>query len=219
MTDLTLVIGNRNYSSWSLRPWILLRHLGLPFREVRLALDSPEFEAEIGRYSPTRRVPVLIDGALAVWESSAIMEYLSELAGGAGWPSGSQARAIARAACAEMHAGFAALRSGYPMNVRARDRRVPMTAALAASVRRIDALWTDCRQRYGAGGPWLFGAYSAADAMYLPVAFRFRTYGMQGLGPIAASYVASALEDPLVIPWVNAAEAEPETIPGDEVGR
>jgi len=218
VTDLTLVVGNRNYSSWSLRPWILLNHLGLPFREVRLALDTPEFEAHVGRYSPTRRVPVLVDGELAVWESIAILEYLSELAGGAGWPADRAARALARAACAEMHAGFAALRSAYPMNIRARNRRVPTTAALEASVRRVDALWSECRERYGVGGPWLFGAYSAADAMFLPVAFRFQTYGTHGLGPLARGYMASALADPLVEPWVSAAEAEAETIASEELG-
>jgi len=218
VTDLTLVIGNRNYSSWSLRPWILLGHLGLPFREIRLPLDTPEFEAEIGRYSPSRRVPVLVDGSLVVWESSAILEYLSELAGGAGWPAGRAARAIARAVCAEMHAGFAALRAAYPMNIRARNRRVPMTVTLDAAVRRVDALWTDCRQRYGADGPWLFGGYSAADAMYLPMAFRFQTYGTDGLGPVARAYVAATLADPLVVPWVNGAATEPETIPSEEVG-
>jgi glutathione S-transferase len=219
VAELTLVIGNRNYSSWSLRPWILLRHLGLAFREIRLPLDTPEFAAEIGRYSPTRRVPVLIDGALAVWESTAILEYLSELAGGAGFPAERAARATARAACAEMHAGFGALRSGYPMNIRARVRRVPITAALGEDIRRIDALWSDCRQRHGSGGPWLFGAYSAADAMYLPVAFRFQTYGTDGLGPVARRYLASALADPLVGPWVRGAHAEPETIAHAEVGR
>ena len=142
MSDLTLVIGNRNYSSWSLRPWILIQHLGLNCREIRLALDTPTFAAEVSRYSPTRRVPVLVDGTLSVWESTAILEYISELAGGRGWPSDRSARAIARAATAEMHAGFVPLRNAYPMNIRARGRRVAMTAELAASIARLDALWT-----------------------------------------------------------------------------
>ena len=219
MPDLTLVVGNRNYSSWSLRPWILMQHLGLACREVRIALDTPTFHAEVARYSPTRRVPVLIDGDLTVWESVAILEYLSELGGGRGWPAESAARAVARAITAEMHAGFAALRAEYPMNIRARGRKVPMTAPLAASIARIDELFTDCRRRFGSAGPWLFGTYSAADAMYLPVAFRFNTYGTAGLGPIAREYVATAVADPLAEPWVRAAGAEPETIEREEFGR
>ncbi len=219
MTDLTLVIGNRNYSSWSLRPWILIQHLGLACREIRLVLDTPAFAAEVGRYSPTHRVPVLIDGALTVWESTAILEYLSDLKGSAGWPADRAARAIARAVTAEMHSGFAALRSGYPMNIRARDRRVPANATLSAAIARIDALFADCRERFGAAGPWLFGSYSAADAMYLPVAFRFQTYGLEGLGGAARAYVATAVGDPLVAPWVRAAVDEPEIIEHEEVGR
>ena len=219
MSNLTLVIGNRNYSSWSLRPWILLKHLELPFREIRLVLDTAEFKANIGRYSPTGRVPVLLDGELAVWESVAILEYLSELGGGAGWPHDRVARATARAVAAEMHAGFAALRSGYPMNIRARDRHVPMTAALAEAIARLDQLWSDCRERFGAGGPWLFGRYSAADAMYLPVALRFRTYGTEGLNTVARDYVSTAVADPLLASWLAAATAETETIEHEEVGR
>lgn len=217
MPPLTLVIGNRNYSSWSLRPWILLRHLGIAFDEVRLPLDTPEFDAKIGRWSPSRRVPVLVDGELRVWESLAIAEYAVEKAG-RGWPADPAARAVARAVSAEMHAGFQALRSAYPMNVRARNRRVPTTPALAASIRRMDELWTACRTRHGAGGPWLFGEYSVADAMYAPVAFRFRTYGTAGLGPVSLAYVATVLEDPLLQPWIAAAEAETERVAADEAG-
>jgi glutathione S-transferase len=154
-----------------------------------------------------------------VWESTAIFEYLSELAGGRGWPRDPGARAIARAVTAEMHAGFGPLRNAYPMNIRARGRRVPMTAELAASIARLDAVWTDCRQRFGAAGPWLFGDYSAADAMYLPVAFRFQTYGAAGLGEVARAYAAHAVNDPLAAPWAGAAASEPETIEHDETGR
>jgi glutathione S-transferase len=218
MSALTLVIGNYNYSSWSLRPWALMKHLGLEFAVHRIALDTPSFAAEVARYSPAGRVPVLSDGDLAVWESVAILEYASELAGGRGWPAERAARAEARAVAAEMHAGFAALRSAYPMNVRARDRRVPMTAPLAAAIARIDELWTSCRRRYGAGGPWLFGTYSAADAMYLPVAFRFQAYGATGLGADARGYLATALADPVIEPWVRAAMAETEIVAGDETG-
>jgi len=218
MGALTLIIGNYNYSSWSLRPWALLTHLGLEFAVRRIALDTPAFAAEVARYSPAGRVPVLLDGDLAVWESVAILEYASELAGGRGWPAERAARAEARAVVAEMHAGFAALREAYPMNIRARNRRVPMTAPLAAAIARIDALWSTCRARHGAGGPWLFGAYSAADAMYLPVALRFQTYGTAGLGAASLAYLATALADPALRPFVEAAAAETEVIGYSEVG-
>lgn len=218
MSNLTLVIGNYNYSSWSLRPWALMKHLGLEFAVHRIALDTPAFAAEVVRYSTAGRVPVLRDGELTVWESVAILEYASELAGGRGWPAERAARAEARAVAAEMHAGFAALRNACPMNIRGRDRRVPMTEPLAAAIARIDALWTDCRRRRGAGGPWLFGGYSAADAMYLPVAFRFQTYGATGLGAESRAYLATALADPVIEPWVRAAHAETEVIAHSEVG-
>ena len=218
MPDLTLVIGNRNYSSWSLRPWILLRHLELEFAEVRLPLDTPEFAREIGRWSPSGKVPVLVHGDLRVYESIAILEYANELAAGRAWPADRARRAVARSVAAEMHAGFQPLRSAYPMNVRARGRKVPMTEALAASIGRLDALWTECRTRHGAGGPWLFGEYSAADAMYAPVAFRFRTYGTAGLGATSLAYMDTLLADPLLQPWIAAAEAETERVAQDEAG-
>jgi glutathione S-transferase len=218
MTRPTLVIGNRNYSSWSLRPWILLRHLGLEFDEVRLPLDTPQFAAEVGRWSPSGKVPVLVDGELRAYESIAIVEYANELAGGRAWPADRTRRAHARSIAAEMHGGFQALRSAYPMNVRARNRRVPMTPELAAAIARLDAAWTDCRARYGADGPWLFGQYSAADAMYAPVAFRFQTYGSTGLGAASLDYVRTTLADPLLQPWIAAAEAETEVVGHDEAG-
>ncbi len=218
MSTLTLIVGNYNYSSWSLRPWALMRHLGLEFTERRIVLDTPTFAADVARYSAAGRVPVLLDGPLSIWESIAILEHASELAGGRGWPAERARRAEARAVAAEMHGGFAALRSAYPMNIRARDRRVPMTPPLAAEIARIDALWSGLRQRHGAGGPWLFGAYSAADAMYLPVAFRFQTYGATGLGELSRAYAAGAVADPLIEPWVRAAHAETEVVAGDETG-
>ena len=149
MSALTLVIGSRNYSSWSLRPWLLLRHLGLPFEERQFHLDTPEFDAEIAKISPTRRVPVLVHGELVVWESLAICEYASELAGGRGWPGDPRLRALARAAAAEMHSGFGALRAACPMNARATGRQVPMTPPLARDLARIDAIWSGCRRDHG----------------------------------------------------------------------
>jgi glutathione S-transferase len=220
-TELLLVIGNRNYSSWSLRPWMLLRHLGLPFRELVLPLDTPEFHREIEHYSPSRRVPVLIDGELRVWETIAISEYAVEKAAGRGWPRDPAARAVARAAAAEMHAGFVALRGAYPMNVRERGRRVAHTPAISTDIARVDALWTACRRDYGGSGPWLFGSdYSVADAMFAPVVMRFNTYGTAGLGATALAYVETALADPVLQSWMRLAAAEPARLPAvDAVGK
>jgi len=217
MAELTLVIGTRNYSSWSLRPWILMRHLGLPFSERLIHLDTEEFAREVPRLSPSRRVPVLLHDGRPVWESLAICEYASELAGGRGWPSDPGARAEARSLACEMHAGFQALRSQCPMNVRAMGRQVPMTAGLESDLARIDAIWDDCRRRHAAQGPWLFGGYCVADAMFAPVALRCRSYGLR-LGERAASYAATVLEDPLLRDWLDAAAVEGVTVAADEAG-
>jgi glutathione S-transferase len=217
MDGLTLVIGTKNYSSWSLRPWILMRHLGLAFDERLIHLDTPEFAAEVPRLSPSRRVPVLLHGSLAVWESLAICEYASELSGGRGWPDDPGRRAEARSLACEMHAGFQALRSQCPMNIRATGRRVPMTDALESDIARIDAIWDDCRRRHAAHGPWLFGEYSVADAMFAPVALRFRSYGLPA-GAHASTYLATVLQDPLLREWLEAAVVEGVTVAADEAG-
>jgi len=217
MDGMTLVIGTKNYSSWSLRPWILLRHLGIPFGERLVHLDTAEFAAEVPRLSPSRRVPVLLHGDRTIWESLAICEYASELAGGRGWPDDPGQRAEARSLACEMHAGFQALRSQCPMNIRARARRVPMTAALQADVARIDAIWDDCRRRHAAQGPWLFGRYGVADAMFAPVALRCRSYGLV-LGERSTAYLDHVLRDPLLREWLDAAEVEGVTVAGDEAG-
>ena len=217
MTALTLVVGSRNYSAWSLRAWLTLRHLGLPFAEQPIPLDTPEFEAEIGKFSPTRRVPVLVHGDLVVWESIAICEYASELAGGRGWPVEAALRAVARALTAEMHAGFAALRHACPMNARATGRRVPMTPALAQDLRRIDAIWSGCRRDHGDRGPWLFGGFCIADAMFAPVALRIRTYGLP-LSSLAARYYDTMLADPHLQEWIADSCRDTQVIPHDEAG-
>jgi glutathione S-transferase len=205
---LTLVIGDKQLSSWSLRPWILLRHLDLPFEEVRLPLDTPRFHEEIGRWSPTGRVPVLLDGDLRIWDSIAICEYASELAGGAGWPEDCRLRAIARSVSAEMHSGFQALRSTWSMQATSRGVNVPPTPQVSADVDRIDAIWSDCRARHGKRGPWLFGErYTIADAMYAPVVLRFVTYGAR-LSATAAHYRDYALADPYLQEWLRGAAHE-----------
>lgn len=204
---LQLVIGDKALSTWSLRPWILLKHLGLEFEEIRLPLDTDRFELEISQYSPSRRVPVLLDGPLRVWESIAICEYANELAGGRAWPQERTTRAEARAVSAEMHAGFEAMRNEWSMRATSRGLQVPLGSAARADVARIDAIWSDCRKRYRSGGPWLFGGYSAADAMFAPVLLRFYSYGAE-LSPTAQAYLEFALQDPHLQEWLSGAEYE-----------
>jgi glutathione S-transferase len=216
MPDRLLVIGNHNYSSWSLRPWLVLKHLGLPFALERIALDQPDTAARIRRHSPAGRVPVLIEGEVAIWDSLAIIEHLAD-AHPALWPVDPAARAMARAVAAEMHSGFQALRNELPMNIRATGRKVTPSPAAAADIERIIAIWSAARARFGAGGPWLFGAFSAADAIYTPVASRFRTYGVTLPAPLAA-YQATALGSPAMLEWTALALAEAESIPHEEVG-
>ncbi len=217
MGELLLTIGNKNYSSWSLRPWILMKHLGLRFAERLLPLDTPEFARDIATISPTKRVPVLQHGALLVWDSLAICEYACELAG-RGWPEDRGVRAVARAVCAEMHAGFSILRSQWPMNARALDRSSAPNPERSAELARIEDIWAGCRGRHGSGGPWLFGEYSVADAMYAPVVLRMRTYGAQ-LRETSAAYVGTVLADAHLREWLDAAVAESWTIEASEVGR
>ncbi|MBD1912732.1 MULTISPECIES: glutathione S-transferase family protein [unclassified Leptolyngbya] len=218
MVKPLLVIGNKNYSSWSLRAWLVARKAGLDFEEKRIPLDTPEFEANIETYSPSRRVPVLRDGDLLIWDSLAIAEYLNEThANHTLWPENPQTRAIARSITAEMHSGFATLRQSLPMNIRARDRHVSSTPALEQDITRVTTLWRECREQYGSTGPWLFGAFSIADAFYAPVVFRFVTYGVS-LGTVEQTYAETVQGDRDIEAWVQAANAEVETIPGEEVG-
>jgi len=217
MSALTLVVGSRNYSSWSLRTWLLLRHLGLDFAVRQFQFGTPEFETEIPKLSPTRMVPVLIHGELRVWESLAICEYASELAGGRGWPADAALRATARSVAAEIHSGFQALRSACPMNARATGRRVPMTAPLERDLRRVDAIWSGCRRDYGELGPYLFGAFSVADAMFAPVVLRVRSYSLP-LSELASRYLNTMLADVHLGDWVEESCRETIVIPHEEVG-
>ena len=217
MSALTLVIGTRNYSSWSLRPWMLLRHLSLPFTERQYHFGTPEFESEVPKLSPTRLVPVLIDGEHRIWESLAICEYASELAGQRGWPADRALRARARSVATEVHAGFQTLRNACPMNARATGRQLPMTPPLAADLARIDAIWSGCRRDHGERGPFLFGDFSVADAMYAPVVLRIRTYGLP-LSELAARYRDTMLADPHLQEWIEAACVETVVVPHEEVG-
>ncbi len=214
---LTLVIGNKNYSSWSLRPWIAMKVAGIPFAEEVISLDATDFHERVRKISGTGKVPALADGETHVWESLAILEYLAEKYPQARlWPAEPPARAHARSIAAEMHAGFTPLRRHYPMNVwRPMKRREPV-AEVADHVRRIDTMWTDCRTRFGEGGPFLFGAFGAADAMYAPVVSRFRTYEVD-VSPVARAYMAAVMALPAWAEWYAAALQEPWVLPSDEV--
>ena len=200
---MLLVIGNKNYSSWSLRPWIALKVLGVPFDEKRIALRRPETKAEILRHSPAGRVPVLEDGDTVVWDSLAILEYLAEKYPQL-WPSDRAERAKARSIAAEMHSGFAALREHMSMNIRKRYAGKGRTPESMADAARIDEIWSQAK------GPFLFGAFGAADAMYAPVILRFRTYGVEVR---KKSYMDAMLALPAMREWIEAAEREPQAIP------
>ena len=207
---MKLLIGNKNYSSWSLRAWLAAKASGLTFEEIRIPLFLPDSRPRILAHSPSGKVPCLIDHGLAVWDSLAIGEYLAEK-NPALWPADPAARAVARSICAEMHAGFAPLRQNMPMNVRKAYPGRGHTPEVDADIARIVAIWQDCRSRFGAGGPFLFGAFTIADACFAPVCFRFATYGVKPEGA-AGEYLAAMLDHPWMRDWAAAAQAETESI-------
>jgi glutathione S-transferase len=212
--SLTLVIGNRNYSSWSLRPWLAMKHAGVAFEELRVPLNQPDTKARILRHSPSGRVPCLVDGALAVWDSLAICEYVNEqYAGGGLWPRDVAERARARSVSAEMHSGFAALRTHMSMDIRGRHPDPGAAAAarpdVGADIARIQSIWTDCLA--ASSGPFLFGGFSIADAFYAPVVTRFRTYAV-ALPARLSAYADAVFALPAMQEWAAAAAAEPETL-------
>jgi glutathione S-transferase len=216
MSRPRLVIGNKNYSSWSMRAWVLLRALGIDFEEVQLKFHSDAWDREIGRLSPSGRVPVLwLDGE-PVWDSLAIAETVAERwPDRHAWPRDARARAAARAICAEMHSSFHALRQAMPMNIRGAYPGRGMGPEVARDIDRIVAIWTACRERHGQGGALLFGAFTAADAFYVPVATRFVTYGVR-VSEAAQRYVEAVLAAPAVQEWSAAARVEPEVIAAEE---
>jgi glutathione S-transferase len=214
---LRLVIGNKNYSSWSLRPWIAMKVAGIAFEEEVISLDAKDFKARVGAISGTGKVPALSDGAVNVWESLSILEYLAEKFPQARlWPSDAKARAHARAIAAEMHAGFVPLRRHCPMNMWRPVKARELTPQAVADVRRIEALWTDCRTRFGGEGLFLFGTFGAADAMYAPVVSRFQTYAIE-VGPVASAYMQAVAGLPAWQEWRQAALKEPWVLAQNEV--
>jgi len=223
MADFTLVIGNRNYSSWSLRGWLMARIAGIEFEEIVVPLDLPETAAAIRKHSPSGKVPALAHRGLAVWESLAIAEYLNDLKPEAGlWPAAVAARAHARSISAEMHAGFVELRANMPMNIRASYPGKGMTPAVRADIERITGLWRDCRKRFAGAAPkddgFLFGAIGAADAMYAPVVTRLKTYAVP-LDGDAEAYCTAVLAYPAMKEWIAAARNEPWLIAGAELDK
>jgi glutathione S-transferase len=209
---LTLIIGNKNLSSWSMRPWVAAMAFGIPFTEIKVLLDQPDTANQIARYSHAGRVPVLLAGEMTVWDSLAIIEYLAEqFPDKHMWPQDVAARALARSLVAEMHAGFSELRSNMPMNIQARLPGRGRTPGVQADIGRICEIWEDCLSRFG-HHQFLFGAFSIADAFYAPVVMRFQTYGVT-LAPALQAYCERVLAQPAVARWVSEAMLENDPTP------
>ena len=214
---LHLVIGNKTYSSWSFRPWLAMKVAGIAFEETLISLDAADFKKRLLAISGAGKVPVLIDGETHIWESLAILEYLAEKFPAAGlWPREPAARAHARAVAAEMHAGFQALRRQLPMNIQRPIIPREIDSEATADVGRIETIWGECRLRYGKGGPFLYGTFGAADAMYAPVVSRFHTYAIEVRGT-SRSYMNAFMALPAWDEWCEGARRESWVFPHDEV--
>ncbi|MEW8584831.1 MAG: glutathione S-transferase family protein [Candidatus Thiodiazotropha sp.] len=217
MSKPTLVIGNKNYSSWSLRPWLFLRHHNMEFTEKRVSLFVDTTEQALAEYDSDYKVPVLKDGDLVVWDSLSILEYVSAAyLDGGGWPVAPKARAVARSVSAEMHSSYINLRNELPMNCRKRFENIALSHLAQQEIERVKALWRRCRREYGREGAWLFGSFTIADAMFAPVAIRFSGYSIPLQG-IEAEYVQSVLSHPGIMEWIEAAGQETEIIEADEI--
>jgi len=212
MSDLTLIIGNKNYSSWSLRPWLLMKQTGIPFAERYIPIRSAAWTAQIPKLSPSGKVPALHDGSLQIWDSLAICEYLAErFPAKQLWPTDVATRAVARSVSAEMHSGFMALRLNMFMNIRRSMPTRGRTPETLQDIERIVAIWNNCRSLYRKDGPFLFGGFSIADAMYAPIALRFETYAVKTEGA-ARDYTQTLLALPAMQAWIAAAHAEKEQL-------
>ena len=216
---MILVIGNKNYSSWSMRPWVLLCQAGIPFQEVQIKFGDNQGRLTvpgIEKYSAAGKVPVLLLDGESVWDSLAIAETVAErFPDQQLWPADPKARAHARAICAEMHSGFHALRTQMPMNIRGRHPGKGLTPETQRDIDRIVAIWTQCRARHGSGGPLLFGRFTIPDAYYAPVVMRFQTYGVR-LPPAAQAYGEAVLGIAAVREWIDGALRETDFVPEDE---
>lgn len=217
VSNLHLIIGNKNYSSWSLRPWMALSMAGIPFRETVIPLETPETAGLIAEHTGAGRVPVLRHGRLAIWESLAIMEYLAELFPEKKlWPKPIAARAMARSIANEMHAGFGALRNACPMNIRRPKKPVPLSEAVVRDIRRIEEIWRDCRTKFGKDGKFLFGKFSIADAMFAPVVSRLDTFAI-AVSDESRTYIDTLMNTAAFQAWCEAALKETWIVPSDEV--
>jgi glutathione S-transferase len=217
MSELTLIIGNKNYSSWSLRPWILLRHHQIDFEEKRVSLFVDTTAEELAEYDSDYKVPILKDGEMVVWDSLSILEYVSEAyLDNKGWPDDRKARSVARSISAEMHSSFVNVRNELPMNCRKKFENIKLSKEAEREIERIKGLWQKCRNEYGSNGEWLFGDYSIADAMFAPVALRFSGYSIP-LSGVEADYINSVLNHPGIVEWVEAGKLETEVIEADEI--
>lgn len=217
MTQFSLVIGNKNYSSWSLRSWLVLKYFEIPFTEILIPLYKPGSRETILRHSPSGKVPALIQNGITVWESIAICEYIAELFPEKKlWPQGLEARTVARSISAEMHAGFQSLRQNMPMNCRASHQGKGRGAGVDEDIQRIISIWRECRERFGKDGEFLFGDFTIADAMYAPVVTRFKTYDVK-LSGVEKNYCNTILELPAMQEWYDAAREEPHVIPEVEL--
>jgi glutathione S-transferase len=210
MNQLTLVIGNKNYSSWSLRAWLAIKQAGLDFAEICIPLDTLTTNQEIRRYSPSGKVPVLLHGDLITWESLAICEYIAESFASNLWPEDREQRAIARSVSGEMYSGFQDLREHMPMNCKARLPGFGMNPYVQADIDRITAIWLECRHKFGNAGDFLFGNFSIADAMFAPVVSRFVTYDVK-LDAVSQAYVDAVFALPAMQEWLEAATLEVES--------
>ncbi len=212
MSQFTLIMGNKNYSSWSMRPWLVMKHIELPFDEVVIPLYQGDYRNTLLRYSPSGKVPVLKHGEYTIWDSLAICEYLSEIFPDRRlWPADLHVRAYARSISAEMHSGFQNLRQNMPMNCRLSRPGYGRIPDVDRDIERIVAIWTECRKRFGSKGDFLFGTFGIADAMYAPVASRFKTYGVTFNGA-AQDYVNTIMDLPSMKEWYDSARKEPYSI-------
>lgn len=217
MSDLTLIIGNKNYSSWSLRPWVFMKQHQIDFEEKRIALFTETFKEELLQYNSDFKVPILKDGDLLVWDTLSILEYISEqYLQSNGWPREKNARAVARSVSSEMHSSFVNIRNELPINCRKKFHDISLSPGTIREIERIKTLWRNCRTQFGGEGEWLFGEYSIADAMYAPMALRFEGYSI-GLGEVEEAYVRSILKQPSIVEWIEAGKAEKEVIEQSEI--
>jgi glutathione S-transferase len=217
MAKLQLVIANKNYSSWSLRPYMALAMAQIPFEEKLIRFGEPRFGREVRKISPAGKVPTLVHGKLTIWDSLAILEYLAETFPEKGlWPKAKAARAMARSVSNEMHSGFSDLRNACPMNLRRPPKPIPMTKAALQDVARIETIWRDCCKDFGKGGKFLFGKFSNADAMFAPVVTRFDTFAIP-VSKETRTYMDAVMATPAFKTWKTAALQEPWIVPHDEV--